>query len=175
MVMLCAWVFDVALSGVFNAARYDLGFYAGRAYGLLAASFVLGVLLIETGGLHSRLAAAKALLDEYAQRLEGRVRARTAELEAETTGRQKAEAQLHQSQKMEALGQLTGGLAHDFNNHLGIIIGNLDLLGDRPGLDGDQKELVEEALAAAFNGAELTRRLLAFARRCDPSVSRSTG
>ena len=165
LVMLCAWAFDIALSAVFNGARYDLGFYAGRAYGLLAASFVLGVLLVETGGLHSRLAAAKALVDGYAQRLEARVRARTAELEAETAERQKAEAQLHQSQKMEALGQLTGGLAHDFNNHLGIIIGNLDLLADPGQLSADQKELVEEATTAAFNGAELTRRLLAFARR----------
>ncbi|MGA8402195.1 MAG: MASE4 domain-containing protein, partial [Stellaceae bacterium] len=165
MVMLCAWVFDIALSAVFNAQRFDLGFYAGRAYGLLAASFVLGVLLTETGGLHSRLAAAKALLDEYARGLEARVRARTAELEAEIAERQKAEAQLHQSQKMEALGQLTGGLAHDFNNHLGIIIGNLDLLGDGSTLTADQKELVDEALAASFNGAELTQRLLAFARR----------
>ncbi|HWD59628.1 MAG TPA: MASE4 domain-containing protein, partial [Stellaceae bacterium] len=165
MVVLCAFVFDIALSAVFNAARFDLGFYAGRAYGLLAASFVLGVLLVETGGLHSRLAAAKALVDGYAHRLEDRVRDRTAALEAETMERQKAEAQLHQSQKMEALGQLTGGLAHDFNNHLGIIIGNLDLLADQDELSGDQKELVNEAMTAAFNGAELTRRLLAFARR----------
>src|SRR6185312_8662468 len=69
----------------------------------------------------------------------------------------------HQAQKMEALGQLTGGLAHDFNNHLGIIIGNLDLLA--ADLPGEQKELVDDALTAAFNGADLTRRLLAFARR----------
>jgi CheY-like chemotaxis protein len=60
---------------------------------------------------------------------------------------------------------LTGGLAHDFNNHLGVIIGNLDLLDERPGLDTDQKELVGDALAAAVSGADLTRRLLAFARR----------
>ncbi len=165
MVMLCAWVFDIALSAVFNGQRFDLGFYTGRAYGLLAASFVLGVLLVETGGLHSRLAMAKALVDDYAHRLEERVRERTVALETETTERQKAEELLHQAQKMEALGQLTGGLAHDFNNHLGIIIGNLDLLTDEGTLTADQKELVDEALAASFNGAELTRRLLAFARR----------
>jgi signal transduction histidine kinase/ActR/RegA family two-component response regulator len=165
MVMLCAWVFDIALSAIFNHQRFDLGFYAGRAYGLLAASFVLAVLLVETGGLHSRLVTAKALVDEYAHRLEERVRERTAALEAETAERQKTEALLHQSQKMEALGQLTGGLAHDFNNHLGIIIGNLDLLVDGGELSADQKELVDDALGAAFNGAELTRRLLAFARR----------
>ena len=165
IVVACAWVFDVGLSAVFDQARFDLGFYVGRGYGLLAASFVLGVLLVETGGLHSRLAAAKALVDDYAHRLEDRVRVRTADLEVETAERQKAEALLHQSQKMEALGQLTGGLAHDFNNHLGIIIGNLDLLSDRGDLREDQKELVDDALTAAFHGADLTRRLLAFARR----------
>jgi signal transduction histidine kinase len=164
-VVAFAWVFDVGLSAVFDQARYDLGFYVGRGYGLMAASFVLGVLLIETGGLHSRLGIAKALLDDYAHRLEDRVRERTTELEIETAERHRAEAQLHQSQKMEALGQLTGGLAHDFNNHLGIIIGNLDLLGDQGELSDDQKELIDDALTAAFNGAELTRRLLAFARR----------
>jgi signal transduction histidine kinase/ActR/RegA family two-component response regulator len=165
MVMLCAWVFDIALSAIFNHQRFDLGFYAGRGYGLLAASFVLGVLLTETGGLHSRLAKAKALVDNYARSLEQRVRSRTADLEAETAERHKAEALLHQAQKMEALGQLTGGLAHDFNNHLGIIIGNLDLLAEEIDLRAEQKELVDDALAAAFNGAELTRHLLAFARR----------
>ena len=61
MVVLCVWVCDVALSAVFNAGRYDLGFYVGRLYGLLAASFVLLLLLVENSFLHSRLAAA---LDE---------------------------------------------------------------------------------------------------------------
>jgi signal transduction histidine kinase len=56
MVVMCAWLFDVGLSGVFNGGRFDLGFYAGRIYGLLAASFVLVVLLLENGALHARLA-----------------------------------------------------------------------------------------------------------------------
>ena len=56
MVVMCAWLFDVGLSGVFNGGRFDLGFYAGRIYGLLAASFVLAVLLLENGALHARLA-----------------------------------------------------------------------------------------------------------------------
>lgn len=58
MVVLCVWICDVALSAVFNAGRYDLGFYAGRIYGLLAASFVLLLLLVENYFLQSRLAAA---------------------------------------------------------------------------------------------------------------------
>jgi CheY-like chemotaxis protein len=66
---------------------------------------------------------------------------------------------------MEAIGQLTGGLAHDFNNLLGIIIGNLDLLRDLHRGDSDADEFASEALQAALRGADLTRRLLAFARR----------
>ncbi|NPU10380.1 PAS domain S-box protein [Bradyrhizobium sp. 83002] len=55
MVVLCAWLFDLSLSSMLNAARFDLGYYAGRIYGLLAASFVLGVLLADNVGLQTRL------------------------------------------------------------------------------------------------------------------------
>ena len=54
MVVLCAWLFDIALAAVLNHGRFDLGFYAGRIYGLLAASFVLLVLLVESARLHGR-------------------------------------------------------------------------------------------------------------------------
>src|ERR1700739_3105222 len=83
----------------------------------------------------------------------------------EQVERTKLEAQLHQAQKMEAIGNLTGGMAHDFNNMLGVIIGNIDLLRDLKGDDCDIEELTREALDAAFRGADLTRRLLAFARQ----------
>jgi two-component system, chemotaxis family, CheB/CheR fusion protein len=83
----------------------------------------------------------------------------------EQVERTKLEAQLHQAQKMEAIGNLTGGMAHDFNNMLGVIIGNIDLLRDLKGDDRDIDELTREALDAAFRGADLTRRLLAFARQ----------
>jgi PAS domain S-box-containing protein len=72
--------------------------------------------------------------------------------------------QLRQAQKMEALGQLTGGIAHDFNNLLAVIVGNLELLGDRVD-DGESTRLIEQALRNASRGADLTRRLLAFGRR----------
>lgn len=75
-----------------------------------------------------------------------------------------AEQQLLQAQKLEAIGHLTGGLAHDFNNILGIIIGSLDLVV--PALEGAQeRELVGAALTAAHRGAEVTRALLAVARK----------
>jgi PAS domain S-box-containing protein len=55
MVVMCAWIFDIALSAVFNAGRFDLGFYTGRIYGLSAATFVLVVLLVRTTGLYGQL------------------------------------------------------------------------------------------------------------------------
>jgi signal transduction histidine kinase len=54
MVVLCAWLFDIALAAMLNAGRFDLGFYAGRIYGLLAATFVLVVLLVENARLYAR-------------------------------------------------------------------------------------------------------------------------
>jgi signal transduction histidine kinase/DNA-binding response OmpR family regulator len=84
---------------------------------------------------------------------------------ADITDRKQTEAALRHAQKMEAVGTLTGGLAHDFNNLLAIVIGNLDLLPARVRGDPESEELVNEALQASFRGAELTSRLLAFARR----------
>ena len=66
MVVMCAWIFDIALSAVLNAGRFDLGFYAGRIYGLLAASFVLTMLLAENTMLYGRLVEAH---DKHAKRL----------------------------------------------------------------------------------------------------------
>jgi len=80
------------------------------------------------------------------------------------TSRQKMEEELRQSQKMEAVGQLTGGVAHDFNNHLTAIIANLEMLYPRLG-DPEQREHVKEALEAAQEGAKLAAQLLAFGRR----------
>ncbi len=81
------------------------------------------------------------------------------------TERKAIERQLRQSQKMEAIGNLTGGMAHDFNNLLSVIIGNLDLIKERLTNDPQSNELLEGALSAALRGADLTKRLLAFARR----------
>jgi signal transduction histidine kinase/CheY-like chemotaxis protein len=83
----------------------------------------------------------------------------------DVTERRQIERALAQSQKMDALGQLTGGMAHDFNNMLGIIIGNLDLLKPLLGAEALASELCAEARDGAVRCAELIRRLLAFARR----------
>src|SRR5882724_9321255 len=81
------------------------------------------------------------------------------------TERRQIEAELRQAQKMEAIGQLTGGIAHDFNNLLGVMIGNLDLLEEMVTENPMALELQQEALNAGLRGADLTRQLLAFARR----------
>jgi PAS domain S-box-containing protein len=89
------------------------------------------------------------------------------------TDRKVVEVQLQQAQKMEAIGNLTGGMAHDFNNLLGVVIGNLDLLRERIKSDAESDALAGEALDAALRGSDLTKQLLAFARR-QPLNPRST-
>ena len=91
----------------------------------------------------------------------------------DVTERKAIEDQLRQAQKMEAVGQLTGGLAHDFNNLLTIIIGNLDLQDDVVGNPAAVQK-VETIMQASERGAELTRQMLAFSRRQALQPSRST-
>jgi PAS domain S-box-containing protein len=88
------------------------------------------------------------------------------------TEQRRLEARLLQAQKMEAIGQLTGGIAHDFNNLLGVVIGNLQLLERSVSETPTLARKVHTAMRAAVRGADLTRRLLAFARRqiLDPVV-----
>jgi len=79
--------------------------------------------------------------------------------------REGAEARLFQSQRLEALGQLTGGVAHDFNNLLTVVSGNLQMLEDRIADDALGARLAKAAMRATSRGADLTRKLLAFSRR----------
>jgi PAS domain S-box-containing protein len=83
----------------------------------------------------------------------------------DVTNRKNAEAALRQAQKMEAIGQLTGGIAHDFNNLLAVIIGNLEMLNKRIKEDPRLQRQVGAALEAARRGANLTQRMLSFARQ----------
>ncbi|KQW96998.1 hypothetical protein ASC94_09330 [Massilia sp. Root418] len=83
----------------------------------------------------------------------------------EIAERDKAEEALRQSQKMEAVGQLTGGVAHDFNNVLQIIYGNLHLLQQEVPEAGQARQRLAMAIAAVERGAKLSSQLLAFARR----------
>jgi len=88
-----------------------------------------------------------------------------AKITRDITEKKAAEEQLRQAQKMEAVGQLTGGVAHDFNNLLTVIMGNLDHL-DRilPPAQSTQR-IIAAALRGASRAAMLTHRLLAFSRR----------
>jgi signal transduction histidine kinase len=79
--------------------------------------------------------------------------------------RKRAEAALRQAQRIEAVGQLTGGVAHDFNNLLTVLIGNIDLILKAPALDPQLVDRLAAMRAAAERGAMLTGHLLAFARR----------
>ncbi|MGE0805461.1 MAG: PAS domain S-box protein, partial [Burkholderiaceae bacterium] len=79
--------------------------------------------------------------------------------------RERAEERLFQAQRLEALGQLTGGVAHDFNNLLTVVSGNLQMLEERLGDDASASKLVKAAMRATGRGADLTRKLLAFSRR----------
>jgi PAS domain S-box-containing protein len=112
-------------------------------------------------------------------------------VQAALAERDTAEAALHRAQKLEAVGQLTGGVAHDFNNLLTVIIGALDLIQRHPDDARRRERMVEAALGAAKRGEQLTHQLLAFARRqnlkpepvridalladCEPLLRRAVG
>lgn len=118
--------------------------------------------------------AAQEALQRLTATLEFKVEERTRELAAtldqlrdEIRDRERAEEQLRQTQKLETLGQLTGGVAHDFNNLLMAVLGNLELLRKRLPADPTTERLFDGAMQGARRGATLTQRLLAFARRQD--------
>ena len=106
---------------------------------------------------------ARDALQKINEELESRVEERTREREI-------ALRQLHESQKMESIGQLTGGVAHDFNNLLAVILGSLGLLKKAIPQDPRVSRLLDRAIQGAERGATLTTRLLAFARRQELKV-----
>ena len=115
--------------------------------------------------LEQRVAERTAALEESAaqlQRLNAELEHR---IEERTREREHALAQLFEAQKMETIGQLTGGVAHDFNNLLMAVLGSLNLLRKRLPEDPRTHRLLDNALEGAERGASLTQRLLAFARR----------
>lgn len=81
------------------------------------------------------------------------------------TEKRQLEQRLRESQKLEAMGQLTGGVAHDFNNLLTVILGNAEIMSDQLPSNTPLRAMAEMTVKAAERGAELTSRLLAFARR----------
>jgi signal transduction histidine kinase len=176
------WIFAVfaAISGLTRllsiltlwVPAYDIegltkGFLALISVAITAALLLLlpRILVLPT---RVQLAQANAALEQeirHRRKAEAMVK-RFQEIEAN-------EAQVRQAQKMEAVGQLTGGVAHDFNNILTVITGTIEILGeavkDRPQL----AQITDMISAAAARGADLTRHLLAFARR-QPLQPRNT-
>jgi signal transduction histidine kinase len=114
---------------------------------------VLAIVVETTEHVHS-----ERLRQELTHNLEQRVA-------AEVQARSAAEDQLRQSQKLEAIGGLTGGVAHDFNNLLQVIAGNLHLLARHEPDNAQVQRRVAAAIAAVERGAKLSSQLLAFARR----------
>ena len=147
LVVMAAWLCDVALSATIGSARYDLGWYGGRLFGLLAASFVLAALLLEMHRLYASLAEA---LEQS--------RAHAAEL-------MRSRADLARAQRLEAIGELTGGIAHDFNNLLTAIVGGLGFILRNPEDHARVRRLGENAMKAAERGTRLIQQLLSFSRR----------
>ena len=275
MVVLVAWTCDIGLSAALNAKRFDLGFYAGRGFGLAASSFVMIMLVLETRGLYARLARSldidrlaaehravaaqrvshetaetlRAVVDasslgvlalspqgtvllwnKMAERLFGHAasevigrpypllphepherrkqRALFARILAgetlrdvdlnchrkdgteiavrgsaapfhdasgalrgvafaleDLTEKNATEAMLRQSQKMEAVGQLTGGMAHDFNNILMVILANVEEMQEDETLPSHHRATLASIATSGERAADLTRRLLAFSRK----------
>jgi signal transduction histidine kinase/CheY-like chemotaxis protein len=147
---------DLAARADLRGDRSEFG-YLGDAFNQMAAD-------IET-----RVAAHM----QQAHQLEARVAERTRELsdtnnrlQVEIAERQRAETVLHQAQKLQAIGQLAGGLAHDFNNLLATILGSLELIERRVSTADDKlRALLTRAMDAVQRGSQLTSRLLAFSRR----------
>jgi PAS domain S-box-containing protein len=111
-----------------------------------------------------RLDGTPVLLEVKASPIEYEGKPSIVAIGRDVTERTRLEEQLRQSQKLEAVGQLTGGIAHDFNNLLTIIVCNLDLLKELPKVPASAMQSIDLALNAALRGADLTRRLVAFAR-----------
>ena len=129
MVVMCAWVFDIGLSAVLNSGRFDLGFYAGRIYGLLAASFVLVVLLLENGTLYARLVRAHERLNREvadAKRLSDEL-AGANELLAEKNH------QLVEASRLKS--EFLSNMSHELRTPLNAVIGFSEVMKD--GLAGE--------------------------------------
>jgi signal transduction histidine kinase len=157
MVVMCAWLFDIGLSAMLNTGRFDLGFYAGRFYGLMAATFVLVVLLFETGALYA----------ELVRLFEAERRERRREAEQ---SRRLLETSLALEAANQELEAFSSSVAHDLRAPLRAVGGFSEILledyGDR--LDHEGRQHLHDIKESAQTMGHLIDDLLSLAR-----VSRS--
>ncbi len=146
-VVMSAWLCDVALSAVVGSSRYDLGWYGGRSFGLVAASFLLVILLLELNRLYGGLAEA----------LEVAEGAQPAACEFEGATRSRAAPRRH--------GPAYRRVAHDFNNLLMIVTSAMDIILRSTGSPEKVEKFARAALDACSRGQRLIQQLLTFARR----------
>lgn len=143
MVTLVAWLLDIALASVLNGARFDLGFYGGRVYGLLASSFVLIVLLLENSRLYADLASANV-----------RERQRSAELEL---ARNEADA------AAQAKSNFLAAMSHEIRTPMNGVIGMIDVLA-RSSLKSPQVAMVDLIRDSAFSLLSVIEDILDFSK-----------
>ncbi|HZK89386.1 MAG TPA: ATP-binding protein [Stellaceae bacterium] len=152
------------IGGLFFAHR-ETGKFTERAERIIVGVAAQAAIALDNARLYeasqhelTARRAAEAELQRINETLEERV-------SEEIGQRQQMEETLRQAQKMEVIGQLTGGVAHDFNNLLMVILGNLETVQRRLSADHELQRLVSAAIGGASRAAQLTQRLLAFARR----------
>jgi signal transduction histidine kinase/DNA-binding response OmpR family regulator len=144
MVVMGAWLLDIALSAMLNAGRFDLGFYAGRVYGLLAASFILGVLLLENGMLHARLLQSNAQERQRSadlQRLSERL---------ESLNDQLSDSNLQLQEQTRLKSEFLASMSHELRTPLNAVIGFSEMLKD--GIAGDMTERQRSFAGHIFEG-----------------------
>jgi signal transduction histidine kinase/CheY-like chemotaxis protein len=153
------------LEALANVSFIERPFHPTTLLSLAGATLKSRLRQVESRGYQEQL-------QNSADDLEGRVELRTAQLKAahdeileQMAERARTEEQLRHMQKIESIGELTGGVAHDFNNLLTAVLGNLELLRKRLPANPSTDRLIDGAMQGAQRGAALTQRLLAFARR----------
>jgi signal transduction histidine kinase/DNA-binding response OmpR family regulator len=129
MVVMCAWLLDIALSALLNAGRFDLGFYAGRIYGLLAASVVLVALLLENGRLYARQIDAHT----HEQQRAAALQALSERLEALNAQLGDSNRRLQEQSRFKS--EFLANMSHELRTPLNAVIGFSEMLKD--GMAGD--------------------------------------
>ncbi|MES2071451.1 MAG: response regulator [Pseudomonadota bacterium] len=124
MVVMCAWLADIALAAGLNAARFDLGFYFGRIYGLLASGFVLMMLLLENGMLYARLLAAH----QRERQKSADLQSLSLELESTNGKLNESNQQLQEASRLKS--EFLANMSHELRTPLNAVIGFSEVLKD---------------------------------------------